>query len=88
MSIMNAIYRTPSVQLTAHLVQHGYDIEILIDGRTVFHEARDFGGSHAVPKLQRELKCILVKAVEAFRVSNNEHRGQQSNGSDDPRIKQ
>jgi hypothetical protein len=49
------------------LVEHGYQLDLYLNGKHYGTECRDFGGDHSVEKLTLDLVKRLMKTVDEFR---------------------
>jgi len=60
--------RTPSLRLDFHLVEHGYQMDVFINGNLSYGQVRDFAGNHNVGRLVTDLLDLLYRAVNTFRL--------------------
>lgn len=61
---------TPSVQINMHLVGYGYQMDILVDGKPLVSECRDFGGTTSLNKLKQQVVELAMSMAKSLREKN------------------
>ena len=59
--------QVPDVSVDFVLVEHGYQMDLYVDGKLEIIECRDFGGDHRIPDLRLSVVQALTKAVNLWR---------------------
>lgn len=57
----------PDLRLDIYLVKIGYQIDYFENGKWIMSECRDFGGSHPVTRLKREMYQAIQTMLDKFR---------------------
>jgi hypothetical protein len=55
------------IEVKTYFVEHGYQIDIIHDGKIVFSPCRDFGIDHDIKELEAYYIQILMSGIEHFR---------------------
>ena len=64
---------TPAIALNVYLVSYGYQADVLVDGKEVWSQTRDFAGDHSPAVMRATLLALMVSTVQAF---HNEPEGE------------
>jgi hypothetical protein len=54
----------PHVQANVTLVEHGYQIDVSIDGKWAATECRDFVGHYTLHELKKVVTATLLRAID------------------------
>lgn len=69
--------RVPDLRLDAYLVEHGYQIDLFVDGKlSPGSGCRDFGRDHKIRDLVFSLRSHIEAAIETWRTQVDKPQGE------------